>query len=208
MVPSLHFSTKNDLKSFIFRRAGMLLVLGGLLASLASGCASDRYRYGFDSHFSLNVAPPPAWLTSAKAPLGPAEKEILSERGTPTFIHYVWKTDGSLIRSSDLSGHYGEADEMIKTIPKTWIYLDRDKGEEVIFSRGGASYKIRPLAETLMLICQHGDPSSRSDPFTVNGETHETWMWIESGLQVELAGDKVLNTKRFKGTGMGTDLMK
>jgi hypothetical protein len=158
--------------------------------------------------FSMNLAPPPGWLADPKAPLAPAEKEVLQRRGVPDFVRFWWRPDGSLVTSSDFAGRRDAFPELIKAVKKSWIYLKEDKPEEVAFLRNGASYSVRPLAEPLKLICQYGDPSSRVPPFTADGERHEVWTWIEHGLQIEMIDGKVKNTKNFQGTGAGTILTK
>lgn len=193
---------------FAFHSIRIFLALALVFA--ASGCA-HKFNYGVNERFSMNIGPVPPWLTDPKAPLRPAEKEVLERRGMPDFIRVWWKTDGSPITSSDLSGRHDEYQEIVNAAPKSWLYVRAEKGdkdEEVVFVNDGASYRVRPLSEQLKLLCQYGDPSNKITPVVIDGLKHETWMWYEHGLQLELVNGHVISSKNFPATGAGTILMK
>lgn len=179
-----------------------------VLALVAVGCSHNKFNYGVNERFSMNISPAPPWFANPKAPLAPAEKEVLSRRGAPDFVRYWWRPDGSLVTGSDFAGRRDDFKDLINASRKSWIYLKEDKAEEVIFIRGGASYQVRPLAEPMKLICQYGDPSSRVQPGVIDGERHETWTWVDNGIQIEMVEGKVKNTKNFQGTGSGTILIR
>ena len=183
-----------------------------ILALLASGCASIKYTYPINERFSMNVSPTPAWFSNPKNDLRAAEKEVLQRRGRPDFVRIWWNVTGSPITSSDLSGQHEQIREMAKAAKKSWIYLTDakgdDKGEEVIFLRDGAAYRVKPLSDIFKLICQYGDPSSKSVPLMIDGTSHETWIWMEYGLQIELVEGQINQTKHFNATGKGTYILK
>lgn len=78
----------------------------------------------------------------------------------------------------------------------------------MVFKNDGAAYSVRPLTEQLKLLCQYGDPSNKVTPVVIDGQAHETWMWYEHGLQLELVDGHVVKSQKFQATGAGTILMK
>lgn len=181
-----------------------------LLVSAVGGCAT-KYNYGVNERFSMNLGPVPPWFGDPKAPLRPAEKEVLERRGRPDFIRVWWKSNGAPITSSDLAGRRDEYQILVNAADKSWVYLKAEKGgkdEEVVFLNDGAAYRVQPLSEQLKLLCQYGDPSNKITPVVIDGESHETWMWYEHGLQLELVNGHVVKSKNFPATGAGTILMK
>jgi hypothetical protein len=161
----------------------------------------------FDPRFSYNLVRTPPWFPDKKQKVGVAEQSILDSRGRPDFMRIWWRPDGELISSRDLAGLPPEqVAERLATSDKSWIY-SRDN-EEVIFLRAGASYRTHPLSEKTKLVCTYGDPSNISPPVVRDGQTHETWQWIEHGLQIEFVDGAELNRTHFKATGAGTYLLK
>ena len=192
------------------RRLPLLLVLALPLAGV-TGCARDKQVIEFDRRFSINVVKTPYWFPGKRTPLSPAQEEVLFNMGRPDLIRFWWRTDGTLITSSDLTGRQPEElGRQLQTMDHSWIYLDAIKGggREVMFLNNGRSYKVRPLDEILALVCKYGDPNDRSSPQIADGIRHETWRWLEFGIQVELVDGRVVNESHFQATGQGTWVSK
>jgi hypothetical protein len=207
--PGVHHSNFPPSLSIAFRLGTVGLCL------LALGCMmSPPLIVKLDHHFSMNVGKPPTGFPDKRLKLSAAESEVLARRGNPDFIRIWWRSDGSLITSSDLSGHHDEMNPMLNASKKSWIYLNtgdkensgKDNGEEVIFV--GSGYKVRPLDQKLKLVCTYGDPDDRSAPTMRDGATFETWRWIEYGIQIELMDGKEVSRTNFNASGSGTYLGK
>jgi hypothetical protein len=185
-------------------RSGILLP--ALAALMILACARDKQIIDLDYRFSLNVAKTPLGFPGPKMKLAPAEAEVIRRRGSPDFIRIWWRPDGSLIRSSDLSAEGDRLGETLNNAKKSWLYMD--SGEEVIFTNQGASYSVRPIDEIIKLICNYGDPTSRSPAVIRDGQKHETWIWVEHGIQIEMVDDKEVSRQYFPASGRGTYLGK
>lgn len=206
IMMSLRFGLLRYITPLRLRLFACLLAVAALC-----GCARNKNVLEFDPRFSMNLIKPPAEFPPKKAKLTPAESEALARLGKPDFIRVWWRPDGTPITSSDLSGKRDQIPQMLSTNKKSWIYMSGgEEGEpiEVLFRGNGAGYTKRPVGETLKLICQYGDPSSKSVPVVRRGETYETWQWIEYGLQVELCEGHEVGRSRFAATGTGTYLGK
>lgn len=190
------------------------------VALMAAACASNKVDIAIDDRFSWNVAKVPPNFNGPKIKHNPAETEVLARKGVPDFIRIWWNADGSLIRSSDLSGRRDQVGQILATNKKSWIYMDAEeskegegsedapKGEEILFRTNGNGYRSQPLSGAMRLVCLYGDPSTRSTPVERGGSTHETWIWIDRGIQVELVDGKPGKERHITATGSGTYLIK
>jgi hypothetical protein len=178
------------------------LMLPCLALALAAGCRHAKV-IEFDDHFSFNVVKTPSWFPDKKQPLTDAQAEILFNMGRPDFLHFWWRPDGSLISSSDLTGMAPETlSEQLSTMDQSWIYLKEKK--EIVFLNNGKSYQSRELSDLMDLVCNYGDPSSRSPAVMAEGRRRETLIWIDRGVKAVLEDGKVVDKSYFPGTGQGT----
>ena len=177
------------------------------LALLGIGCGNKEV-IEIDHRFSNNVVKTPAWFPGEKTVLSAGEQEVIFRRGNPDFIRFWWNSEGSIVDTSDFSGKSREdLDESMGTVKKSWIYMFDKK--EIMFTNSREGYRERDLEESLELICQHGDPGTRSKIVSRGGHEYQTWSWLENGLQVELMDNKVIKKNYLHtGTGMGTDVGK
>jgi hypothetical protein len=183
------------------------IVAGSLIVTFwSAGCAHDPKIVEIDHRFSINVAPTPHWFPDEETPLTPGQSEVLHHMGKPDFIRFWWNQKGRLITTSDLSGQHDQLGEKISLLKRSWIYIDDAK--EIIFTKSGGGYREVPLTDVLELICEYGDPSNKTAPLLRDGQYHETWRWIEYGIQVFLIDGVEVKRTHFQATGAGTYLGK
>lgn len=206
------------MKHSILRGRRRWAALGALLLAAtlgAAGCARNKHVINIDYRYSMNVWPVEPWYPDPKAtPLRPAEQAVFDQRGRPDYIRFWWRPDGALITTSDLSRDRSRIGEKLGQIRQSWIFLDltrtegQEEGKEIVFNNAGTSYREQPLDELIALVCRYGDPNERKPPVMRNGQRHETWLWIEHGIQLHLVDGKVFERKAFQATGSGTYLLK
>lgn len=185
----------------------LLVPVGCLLLLIAfAGCKKPK-TIEVDRRFSMNVLKTPYWYPDEDTVLTAAERDVHDRFGGPDYIRFWWLDDGTFINSSDLSGKDAEEIQgQLDRMKKSWIYTE-DK-REIVFLSNGTSWREEKLSEKVRLICQYGDPQ-QSRPVVREGHTHETWIWMENGLQVELIDGEVAKETRIgTGTGRGTILGK
>jgi hypothetical protein len=192
---------------FTMPQSRFLFLLCLVALALLPACGGNEHVLEPDYHFSLNVIETPSWFPDKEMQLEPGQQAVLDSRGKPNFMRIWWRPNGELITSRDLSGLKPEQiGEKLSNTQKSWIYTT-DK-IEVVFLRGGASYREQPLSEKIALVCQYGDPSHMSPPAVLDGQTHENWQWVEHGLQIEIVDGAEFSRSHFQGTGAGTYLLK
>lgn len=174
------------------------------------GCASEIHIIELDEAFSYNIAAVPSWFPPDDEALTPVEREVIRLHGSPDFIRFWWRPDGTFITSSDIYSRSSDVAEMLKEAKRTWIYY-RGTTEaltaddiEIEFDEA-AGFKIHPLSEQLKMICFYGDPSIRNvNRRDSTGLPNETWIWVDHGLQMRFVGGRITSRKAFAGTGGGT----
>lgn len=182
-------------------------VLALLLAIGLGACASDPPTIEIDDRFSMNLARVPGWFPGEgdeRVALTATEEAVLREMGKPDFIRFWWRSDGSFISSSDLSGKAEIIPDMFTDMKKTWIYR-RNELEVEFLPQGG--FLEHPMSEKLRLVCDYGDPSMKTPPRpNSRGQLKESWTWIGHGLIIEFLDDVEVARRHFTGTGEGTFL--
>ena len=119
---------------------------------------------------------------------------------------------GGLVQPGDAAVRPQAADpwaQMLDNIPTSLLKpLVANQVIGIVFLANGTSWREEKLSEKVRLVCQYGDPQ-QSRPVVREGHTHETWIWMENGLQVELVDGEVAKQTRIgAGTGRGTILGK
>ena len=90
------------------------------------------------------------------------------------------------------------------SVKRSWIYLADQ--QEITFTPARESFSEVPLADGLRLICRYGDPSSRTRETQRSDGLHQTWYWIENGLEVQFLDGNAIDQQCIADcTGFGTD---
>ncbi len=186
-------------------RLRQIIIFAGLLV-LWTGCARNKHILELDYHFSMKVLEAPEWYPGENDELGPGQTDIYQRMGSPDYLRFWWRPDGSIITTSDLASRGSEKIMMdMKSCDKSWIFLR--EGEEVIFYKKGG-YKKQPLDESVKLLCTYGDPTLRNPPVIKNGRKMETWIWIDRGIRIVLEDGKEVDRAYTTPTGSGTIISK
>ncbi len=183
-----------------------LLPLVAMMILLLAGCGRGKQIIEVDPRFSMNVVKTPYWFPG-KQELTPVELDVLDRYGSPNFIRFWWREDGSMINSSDLSGRDQEVIQAdLNNMTKSWIYLSNNI--EVVFAANRMSHREQPVSEVTRTLCLYGDPGMRQvNQFT--GREVETWIWMDHGRMATVEDGRITKMTRIgQGTGSGTYLLK